>query len=981
MEHIEQALAASVIKSRDRLRSTAGWAAAAAVVLAPILLLGLFAYRVASHSIRTLVETGNASAAAAASELLRNEIDRRLDLAVTTAGMPGLIAAVERHDETAVRERLRVVVDSYAGVDRALVADPRGAEWSDYPRAPESLGKSFTTRDWYRGLTNGWKPYVSEVFRRNAPPRPLVVGIAVPVRSGTNIIGILSHQYRLEFLTAWTRQIKLGENGHLYVIDHTGTVAAHPGLDLQANEHEEYANVAQVRRALAGQPHSGKYQDPVTHRLMEATFMPVRIGARYWVVVAQQPVEEAFAPLRRLRLQLGAGAGILALAALMVVFVLGRSSEQSRRLDRQLAEERNLLRSLIDNVPDLVYVKDTAGHFIVANRAVARLMGAETPQDLLGKSDADFFPAQFANQYRADEQALIRTGTPLIGHEERVTDSQGPDGKLWFSTTKVPLRDRRNEIIGLVGIGRDITLQKAAQEQLVTAKEAAIGANRAKSEFLANMSHELRTPLNSVIGFANLLTKNRSGRLQREELQFAERISANGVHLLNLINQILDLSKIEAKRVDLDLRLVSLSRLIPDILSQFEAQVREKPVVLKAELPPAIAPLQADEGKLRQVLINLVGNALKFTEQGSVTVRVGIDEQTQQPLRIDVIDTGIGIPKNRQAAIFEAFQQADASTTRKYGGTGLGLTISLALCKLMGFGIELQSEPGQGSTFSILLATAAHPMETPALPPPEPEAGKTFDKPILSGQPTVLVIDDEADSRFLLRDIVEECGGRVLLAASGREGLDLAAKHRPRVILLDLFMPQMDGWMVMEELRAKPALCDIPVVVVSVIGDDCRGTFANIVAVLQKPVRRETLLPLLERFARPKVLVIEDNDDDRFLIASHLATVASEISEAANGQEALDLLENFSPDLILLDLMMPRMDGMTFLGKLRGDPRWSEIPVFVLTAKDLTTAEQSRLRVEAQAVLRKQNDWGESLNSLLDHLLRNPPSAPATNAV
>ena len=929
MEHIEQALAASVVESRDRLRSTAGWAAAAAVVLVPILILGLFAYRIASHSIRTLVETGNASVAAAASELMRNELDRRLDLAVTTAGMPGLVAAIERRDEAAVRERLRVVVESYPGVDRALVADLYGVAWSDYPRAPESLGQSFTMRDWYRGVTNGWNPYVSEVFRRNSAPRPLVVAISVPVRSGTNIIGILSHQYRLEFLTAWTRQLKLGEKGSLYLIDHTGTVAAHPGLDLQANEHEEYANVPQVQQALAGRSHSGEYQDPVAHRTMEATFVPVRVGEWYWVVVAQQPVEEAFAPLRRLRLQLGAGAGILALAALTAVFLLGRSSEQSRRLDCQLAEERNLLRSLIDNVPDLVYVKDTQSRFILANRAVARLMGARTPEDLLGKTDADFFPAQFANQYRADEQALLRAGTPLIGHEEMVADSQGLDGKLWFSTTKVPLRDRRNEIIGLVGIGRDITLQKMAQDELVTAKEAAVGANRAKSEFLANMSHELRTPLNSVIGFANILTKNKSGRLQRDELQFAERIYANGAHLLSLINQILDLSKIEAKRVELELGLVSLNRLVPDILSQFEAQVRERPVALKVELPPATGLLQADEGKLRQILINLVGNALKFTEQGSVTVRVGVDERTRRPLRINVIDTGIGIPKNRQAAVFEAFQQADAGTTRKYGGTGLGLTISLALCKLMGFGIELQSEPGQGSTFSILLGAAAKPMETFAVPAPEPEAGTTFGKPILSSQPTVLVIDDEADSRFLLQHIVEECGGRAILASSGREGLELAASHRPQVILLDLLMPQMDGWMVMEELRTKPVLRDIPVVVVSVVGEDCRGTFANIATVLQKPVRREALLPLLERFGHPKVLVVEDNADDRVLIASHLATVAAEISEAANGQEALELLDNFSPDLILLDLLMPRMDGMTFLGKLRGEPRWSQIPVLV----------------------------------------------------
>jgi signal transduction histidine kinase/CheY-like chemotaxis protein len=586
----------------------------------------------------------------------------------------------------------------------------------------------------------------------------------------------------------------------------------------------------------------------------------------------------------------------------------------------------------------------------------------------------------------------LQKGTAIIGSGDLghkvSTGSKDEVGRLARSF------DEMTEKLKSVTVSRDdlaveIAERKRAQEELRHAKEAAEAASRTKSQFLANMSHELRTPLNSVIGFTNILLKNKSGNLHPEEMTFLDRILANGKHLLDLINQVLDLSKIEAKRVEIETSMVTLDRLIGVIISQFEPQLRDRPVRLSAELPDRIAPFETDAGKLKQVIINLVGNALKFTEQGSVVVRVAVEEETHRPVRITVGDTGIGIPEDRLALIFEAFQQADPSTTRRYGGTGLGLTISKALCELMGYRLEVTSQVGKGSAFSIVLATRPAPAGVTIRPAPlaevhgftAAEAAAEVTRRMRDMEATqplrdklVLIIDDEADSRILLTNLIEQFGCHVVAADSGELGLRMAKEVKPDLITLDLLMPQMDGWEVLRRLKADADLKEVPVIVVSVVARERRGTVLGAVEMLSKPVSREDLLRVISLIPRSRILVVEDNEDDRRLFAAHLQGRVSELRMAANGREALAMLETFTPNLILLDLMMPEMDGMAFLDTIRKNPRHWHIPVFVVTAKELTAEEAKRLGSEAQAVLKKAEEWGDDLERMLNGVLKDRPS-------
>ena len=370
---------------------------------------------------------------------------------------------------------------------------------------------------------------------------------------------------------------------------------------------------------------------------------------------------------------------------------------ERKRIDESLRHERSLLRTLVDNVPDYIYVKNTRHQFLLANQALAHRMGAPSAESLLGKTDFDFYPEELAKTYARGEDEVMESGCAVINREELTPDAAG--NPVWLLTTEVPLRDATGSVIGLVGVGRDITERKAYLAELREAKEAAESASRLKSEFLANMSHEIRTPMNAIIGMAALALDTADRNEQKEYLL---DVMSSAESLLSLLNDILDLSKIEAGRMELDPVGTSIPEVLEEAARLMTSAAAQKGLALSLRSAPEIpGQLLADPLRLRQVLLNLLGNAIKFTQDGSVTLEARLKSEDEDSVWLEFAaqDTGLGIPPDKQRLIFDAFSQADGSVTRKHGGTGLGLTISLKLVKMMGGRIWVESEPGLGSTF------------------------------------------------------------------------------------------------------------------------------------------------------------------------------------------------------------------------------------------------------------------------------------------
>jgi two-component system, sensor histidine kinase and response regulator len=367
------------------------------------------------------------------------------------------------------------------------------------------------------------------------------------------------------------------------------------------------------------------------------------------------------------------------------------------RAEETLSEERKVLRALIDNVPDFMYVKDAESRFVVANASLAHSIGIRSPEELLHKTDFDFYPKELADAYYRDEQDVIRTKQPLFNREEQGFDAHG--NKIWVLTTKVPLYDKNGDVTGVAGVGRVITHIKKTQEEMQKAREAAEAASRAKSEFLANMSHEIRTPLNGVMGMTDLALDT---ELTPEQREYLETVKMSGDSLLTVINDILDFSKIEAGKIDLEAINFNLRESLETTLKALALRADEKGLELLCEVAPEVPEIvRGDSSRLRQIVINLVGNAIKFTDVGEVAVKVQVEARDGSAFvcHFTVADTGIGVPEDKRESIFDPFTQADTSTTRKYGGTGLGLTISTRLVGMMGGKIWVESEMGRGSQF------------------------------------------------------------------------------------------------------------------------------------------------------------------------------------------------------------------------------------------------------------------------------------------
>jgi signal transduction histidine kinase/DNA-binding response OmpR family regulator len=484
--------------------------------------------------------------------------------------------------------------------------------------------------------------------------------------------------------------------------------------------------------------------------------------------------------------------------------------------------------------------------------------------------------------------------------------------------------------------------------------EELAAASQHKSQFLANMSHELRTPLNAIIGVTEMLLEDAHELKRDDEVEPLERVLRAGRNLLALINDILDLSKIEAGKMEMHLESFPVAPLIEDVVKTIQPLAAKSGNELTVSCPSGVGAMHADQTRVRQALLNLASNANKFTERGKVTVNVRrTSEGGRDWITTAVADTGIGMTPEQVGRLFQEFMQADASTTRKYGGTGLGLAISRRFCQMMGGDITVESEVGRGSTFTIRLPAevlAAQPVplarSAPALRAPAP-AGATA---------VVLVVDDDPTVRDMTERFLTREGFSVVTADGGREGLRLTRELHPAAITLDVIMPDLDGWTVLAAIKGDPTLADIPVILMTVMDEKNRGYSLGAADYMVKPVDRERLGAVLRGIVKAggrRVLVVDDDDILRRGLLQGLEKEGWKVSEAGNGRTGLAALADALPDAIVLDLMMPEMDGFEFLDELRHRAEWRDIPVVVVTAKDLTEEDHRRLNGEVERILQK----------------------------
>ncbi len=617
-----------------------------------------------------------------------------------------------------------------------------------------------------------------------------------------------------------------------------------------------------------------------------------------------------------------------------------------KRAEQALRDREAQFRTLADNIPQLAWMAVPEGAIYWYNKRWYDYTGT-APGETMGWDWRKVHHPDHLERVEERLRACFAAGEPW----EDTFPLRGADGGYrWFLSRALPIQDEDGRVVRWFGTNTDVTEQREAEEALAAAKESAEAANHAKSQFLANMSHELRTPLTAVIGYSEMLQEEMEDLGVESLVPDIRKIEANARHLLGLINDVLDLSKIEADRMELYPEAFGAEAMVRDVAATVEALVTKKENELVLDLGDGLGEMHTDQTRLRQCLINLLSNAAKFTKKGRITLGAWREQREERDwLAFSVADTGIGMTREQLDKLFERFTQADVSTTRRFGGTGLGLALTRAFARMLGGDVAVESTFGRGSTFTL---------HVPAnLEEDASEAGAGAEADGETPVDCVLVVDDDSATRELLTRFLTREGFAVRTAGDGRAGLELARTLRPRAILLDVTMPRMDGWAVLRALKADPELAAIPVIMATILDEQNLAFSLGATDYLQKPIEWDRLKEVMERFRGDGpcqgALVVDDDADTRDRLRTLLRKEGWSVTTAENGAVALEEVAKETPCLILLDLMMPEMDGFTFLRQLRARPEWRAIPVVVLTAKDITPEDRRHLDGRADRVIQK----------------------------
>ncbi len=663
---------------------------------------------------------------------------------------------------------------------------------------------------------------------------------------------------------------------------------------------------------------------------------------------------------------------------------LDRDVTERRRVQDALRESNEKLRLIFENAFDGIDIyedlPDVVGKRILVdcNERYCEMAG-RSREELMSAENTTVFQQLVTDDWATTNRALVQKGEAFQGLFSWIR----PDGKeniIEYHAAATRLGDR----FFTIGLDRDITDRIHAEAELESRAAIAEQANQAKSAFLANMSHELRTPLNAIIGFTRIVRRKGEGVLPEKQIENLDKVLVSSEHLLNLINTVLDIAKIEAGRMDVLAANFRLASLI-DLCANTAQPLLKPAVVLEKQVDQGLTYVYSDQDKIRQIVLNLLSNAAKFTHEGRIVLDA---RQDGDNLRIAVRDTGIGISAEALPRIFKEFQQADNTTTRQYGGTGLGLSISRNLARLLGGDLTVDSEVGKGSTFTLVIPThfesrltasaaewePATAQKNAAVQPSGDSLGRTAPpeapaSPSEPGapRPRVLVIDDDPDAVYFVQENLNAHEFEITGARSGREGIEAARRQRPHAILLDIVMPGADGWQVLNDLKADPATASIPVIFLTIIDKKALGLKLGAADYLLKPLDpvavRGTLHRVIHDSLPPpkRVLVVDDDPNSADLLRQFLPESDFILETAMDGVAGLKAIEQNCPDILLLDLIMPRLDGFGVIERLRADPRTQGLPIVVISAKDLTESEAVRLKETVKVVMRKQGFEGEKL--------------------